>query len=242
MARCEHRSCVPSAPTTVPCRSCPGDIVSWEPRGTAVAAVRRGPTHVRLRAARHDPVGEARHGDPGAAVRGSSALRRRALRRGRRQRPRTSRSAGTDTSACSWRASDRIRPDAARPCPDRDLLGRRHAGRAVHVAPRCSRWSPSDPRMSAPSSRTRSSSSVVAGCEHADALRGGQRSASRSTRVLAWSPDASAALVIGRLGDRRGVFELRAGPEDEPTPARLPRSPRRARPSPPTPTTERRSC
>ena len=35
-------------------------------------------------------------------------------------------------------------------------------------------------------------------------------------RVLAWSPDASAALVIGRLGDRRGVFELRAGPEDEP--------------------------
>ena len=35
-------------------------------------------------------------------------------------------------------------------------------------------------------------------------------------RVLAWSPDASAALVIGRLGVRRGVFELRAGPEDEP--------------------------
>jgi len=35
-------------------------------------------------------------------------------------------------------------------------------------------------------------------------------------RVLAWSPDASAALVTGRLGDRRGVFELRAGPADEP--------------------------
>jgi hypothetical protein len=35
-------------------------------------------------------------------------------------------------------------------------------------------------------------------------------------RVLAWSPDASAALVIGRLADRRGVFELRAGPADEP--------------------------
>ena len=35
-------------------------------------------------------------------------------------------------------------------------------------------------------------------------------------RVLAWSPDASAVLVIGRLGDQRGVFELRAGPQDEP--------------------------
>jgi hypothetical protein len=41
-------------------------------------------------------------------------------------------------------------------------------------------------------------------------------------RVLAWSPDASAALVVGRLGDRRGVFEL-GGPEVEPR-ARLPRS------------------
>jgi hypothetical protein len=35
-------------------------------------------------------------------------------------------------------------------------------------------------------------------------------------RVLAWSPDASAVLVLGRLGVRRGVFELRAGPENEP--------------------------
>lgn len=31
-------------------------------------------------------------------------------------------------------------------------------------------------------------------------------------RVLTWSPDALTALVIGRLGDRRGVYELDAGP------------------------------
>jgi len=31
-------------------------------------------------------------------------------------------------------------------------------------------------------------------------------------RVLAWSPDALTALVVGRLGDRRGVYELDAGP------------------------------
>jgi hypothetical protein len=35
-------------------------------------------------------------------------------------------------------------------------------------------------------------------------------------RVLAWSPNASTAIVSGRLGPRTGVFELRTGPEPGP--------------------------
>lgn len=37
-------------------------------------------------------------------------------------------------------------------------------------------------------------------------------------RVLAWSPNASTAIVSGRLGPQTGLFELRAGPEPGPRP------------------------
>jgi hypothetical protein len=190
-----------------------GDIVSWEPRGTVVVAVRRGPLtsacerRVSIRWAKLvTATREQRFADP--------ALCGDVL------------SVGVDDTATYFTLSrsghvglflagfHRIHLML----PDHALVGISTVGDMLVVP------STSLPGLPLVAVRPGQVSAELANTElffrgrGANTLTrygvGDERFA--INRILAWSPDASAALVIGRLGDRRGVFELRAGPQDEP--------------------------
>ena len=190
-----------------------GDIVSWESRGTAVAAVRRGPTsgcerRVTIRwASLFGAIREQRFADP--------ALCGDVL------------SVGVDATAATYFTLSRsgrvgvFIADLHRIysiLPDHALVGTSSVGDMLVV--------PSTSLPGAPLVAVRPShiSAELANTELFFRGRGSNTLTRYGVgeerlainRVLAWSPDSSTVLVVGRVGDRRGVFELRAGPEDEP--------------------------
>ena len=190
-----------------------GDIVSWEPRGTAVVAVRRGPLtsgcerRVTIKWAKLvTATREQRYADP--------ALCGEVL------------SVGVDDNATYFTLSRSGRVGVFLAgfhrihlvLPDHALVGISSVGDMLVVP------STSLPGLPLVAVRPGQVSAELANTELFFRGRGSNTLTRYGVgddrfainRVLAWSPDASAALVIGRLGGRRGVFELRAGPEDEP--------------------------
>lgn len=199
-----------------------GDIVSWEPRGTAVVAVRRGPLtpdcerRVTIRWAKLvTATHERRFADP--------TLCGDVLSTGVDDNATyftLSRSGHIGVFLAGFRRIHLVLPNHA-------LVGISSVGDMLVVP------STSLPGLPLVAVRPEHISAELANTELFFRGRGPNtltRYGAGSerfaiNRVLAWSPDASAALVVGRLGDRRGVFELRTGPEAEPRlPAYLGRS------------------
>ncbi len=192
-----------------------GDIVSWESRGTAVVAVRRGPTsgcerRVTIRwASLFGATPEQRFADP--------ALCGDVL------------SVGVDATAATYFTLSRsghvgvfiAGPDRIYSIlSDHALIGTSSVGDMLVVPSTSLPGAPLVAVRPAHISAELANTELYFRARASNVLSrygvGEERLA--INRVLAWSPDSSAVLVIGRVGERRGVFELRAGPEDEPRP------------------------